>query len=78
MAEWRQTEETGPGETHSPPLTPEQFKKTREFLRFKAGMREILRMSKAKLDERVEDARATSPRVDNPNAPGRKRKPHES
>jgi len=36
-------------------------------------MRRVLRVSKAELDRRVEEARATSPRVGDENAPGRKK-----
>jgi hypothetical protein len=36
-----------------PPLTAEQFEATPEFRRFKKGMRKILKVSKAELDERI-------------------------
>ena len=70
----RQTHETGPGETHPPPLTAEQFEGTPEFRNFRGIMRRLLTLPKAKLDRKVKDAKKRSPRVGNPNAPGRKSK----
>jgi hypothetical protein len=61
-----------PGETHPPPLTPEQFKASPELRRFKSIMRKLIKVPKAELDERVRMAKETSPRMGNPNAPGRK------
>jgi hypothetical protein len=57
-----------------PPLTPEQFRASPEFRRFKKGMRRIMKVSKSELDERIRLAKARSPRSDNPNAPGRRPK----
>jgi hypothetical protein len=72
MGERTIRETAAPGETHSPPLTAKQFVATPEFEQLKYGMRLLLSVSKAKLDRLVEDARADSPRMGNPNAPGRK------
>jgi len=52
----------------------ERFETTAEFERFRSGMKKILTISKSKLDERVREHRANSPRLGDPNAPGRKRK----
>jgi hypothetical protein len=65
---------TAPGQTHSPPMTAEQFEKSPEFRRFRTGMKRILTVSKANLDRRVQEAKLNSDRIYNPNAPGRKRK----
>jgi hypothetical protein len=56
------------------PLSPERFKATPEFRRFKGIMRKLLKVSKAELDARVRLAKEQSPRAGNPNAPGRKRR----
>ena len=61
-------------ETQSPPLTGAQFENTPEFRRFKTGMKELLKVSKAELDRRIEQAKQNSPRIGKLNAPGRKRK----
>jgi hypothetical protein len=68
----RLQEKAGTGETHSPPLTPEQFTATPEFRQFRGLMRRLLKVSKHELDERVRTAKAASPRAGNPNAAGRK------
>jgi hypothetical protein len=57
-----------------PPLTPERFRETPEFRKFKGIMRKILKVPKAELDHRVRTAKKLSTRAGNPNAPGRKRK----
>jgi hypothetical protein len=57
-----------------PALTPEQFRETPEFRKFKSIMRKILKVPKAELDHRVRTAKELSPRAGNPNAPGRKPK----
>ena len=54
------------------PLTPEQFRETPEFRKFKGIMRKILKAPKAELDHRIRTAKELSPRTGNPNAPGRK------
>ena len=51
----------------------EQFNLTPEFQHFKEVMRGVLAMPKKRLDELVEAAKLSSPRVGDPNAPGRKR-----
>jgi len=55
-------------------MNPEQFEHTPEFLRFAAGMQRLLQVSKRELDRRVREAKLNSQRIDNPTAPGRKRK----
>ena len=61
-----------PEAVEPPPLTPEQFRATPEFRKFKGIMRKILKVPKAELDHRVRTAKELSPRAGNPNAPGRK------
>ena len=73
MADGPIQKETGPGKAEPPPLTPEQFENSKEFRRLRSGMRKLLKVSKAELDRRVEIAKQSSPRADNPDAPGRKR-----
>jgi hypothetical protein len=70
MAEGR-IKKTGAGEAPLP-TTPEQFRATPEFRRFKRGMKRLLRVSKAELDRRVNTAKEKSTRAGNPGAPGRK------
>ena len=60
-------------ETHLPPLSDEAFVASPQFRRFRSGMKKLLKVPKAELDHRVRTAKAKSPRVGNPNAPGRKR-----
>ena len=67
----------GARETHPPTLSNEAFITSPEFRRFRSGMKILLKVPKAELDHRVRTAKAKSPRVGNPNAPGRKRRPHE-
>ena len=55
-------------------MNPEQFENTPEFLRFATGMKRLLEVSKSELDRRVREAKLNSHRIDNPAAPGRKRK----
>lgn len=60
MAERRSVErrvqaKAGAGEAERPPLTPEQFENTPEFRRFREGMKQLLKVSKAELDRRVKD-----------------------
>ena len=74
MGERQIREKAGPGETHPPPLSAEKFTASLEFRKFRTGMKQLLKVPKAKLDRLVEDARADSPRMGDPNAPGRKRK----
>jgi hypothetical protein len=49
------------------------FDSTPEFQHFKEVMRGVLSVPKARLDALVEQAKKQSPRVNNPNAPGKKR-----
>ena len=55
-------------------MNPEQFENTPEFLRFAAGMKRLLKVGKRELDRRVREAKLGSEWIDNPTAPGRKRK----
>lgn len=64
--------QTDPAETHPPPLTPEEFKATQEFRDFKGIIRRLLTVPKPHLDRKVKAAKKRSPRIGNPNAPGRK------
>jgi hypothetical protein len=76
MAEWSEAQskisETKARE-EIPPLTPEQFRASPQFRRFKKGMRRIMKVSKSELDERIRLAKERSARIRNRNAPGRKR-----
>ena len=75
MVERRASKAAGTGEAEDrPTMTAEQFEASPEFRKFKSAMRKIMKVPKAELDERVRRAKETSPRTDNPNAPGRKRK----
>jgi hypothetical protein len=55
-------------------MNPDQFENTPEFRRFAARMKRLLQVSKRELDRRVREAKLNSDRIDNPDAPGRKRK----
>jgi hypothetical protein len=72
MAEHR-TKEPGAGEEPPTSMTVAQFESTPEFRRLKTGMKQLLKVSKEDLDCMVLEARNLSSRVDNPNAPGRKK-----
>jgi hypothetical protein len=50
------------------------FESTPEFANFKRGMKKLLRVPKAEVDELVRMAKIESPRRDNPIAPGRKKR----
>jgi hypothetical protein len=66
-------EETGTREENvSPPLTAEEFEEQPEFQHFKTIMKRLLAVPKSALDRKVRRAKKRSPRVGNPNAPGRK------
>lgn len=56
-----------------PPLSPERFKASPEFRKFKGIMRRLLKVPKSELDQRVVAAKSSSPRAGNPAAPGRKK-----
>jgi hypothetical protein len=56
-----------------PPLTPERLRATHEFKKFNGVMRRLLAVPKAALDRKVRNAKKTSPRAGNTNAPGRKK-----
>ena len=58
----------------APLLSPEQFRMTPEFRRFKGIMRRLLKVPKADLDEMVKISKKRSPRAGNPDSPGRKSK----
>jgi transposase-like protein len=57
-----------------PPMAAQQFENTPEFRRLKSGMKQLLKVTKKDLDRRVMEAKLNSERLDNPAAPGRKRK----
>jgi hypothetical protein len=66
-------EETGTREENIPrPLTAEEFEAQPEFSHFKTIMKRLLAVPKTALDRKVKRAKKHSPRVGNPNAPGRK------
>jgi hypothetical protein len=68
-------QETGAGEAILPsPLTAEEFESQPEFAHFKTVMKRLLAVPKRSLDRKVRRAKKHSPRVGNPNAPGRKAK----
>ena len=77
MADRQVCKEAGPGETHSPPLTPEKFRESLEFRRLRTGMKRLLKVPKVELDRRIAGAKEASPRAGNPNAPGRKKAGHD-
>jgi hypothetical protein len=54
-------------------MNAEQFRATPEFAHFKGVMRKLLAVPKEELDRRVREAKSASERVENPNAPGRKK-----
>jgi hypothetical protein len=58
--------------TEAPLLTPEQFRESPEFRTFKGIMRRLLKVPKPELDKMVRLSKEHSPRVGNPDAPGRK------
>ena len=68
------TQETGAGQEIRPPLTAEEFEAQPEFQHFKTVMKRLLTVPKSALDRKVRRAKKRSPRVGNPNAPGRKSK----
>jgi hypothetical protein len=54
------------------PLSAARFKATPEFANFTDIMKQLLKVPKAELDERVRAAKAASPRMGNPKSPGQK------
>ncbi len=62
-------------ETHGPRFSRSRFEATPEFAEFKENMKKLLAVPKAVVDARVKAAKEASPRVGNPKAAGRKRKP---
>ena len=68
------TQETGAGQEIPPPLTAAEFEARPEFAHFKTVMKRLLAVPKSALDRKVRRAKKRSPRVGNPNAPGRKSK----
>jgi len=71
MADTRRTpDKARPGK--APP--PRGLADTTEFAHFKSVMRRIIAVPKAELDAMVRASREKSPRLRNPNAPGRKPK----
>jgi hypothetical protein len=58
-------------------MEPAPFDSTPEFQHFKDVMRKLIAVPKSELDQMVRAAKDSSPRKNNPHAPGRKavRKP---
>jgi hypothetical protein len=73
MAEGLPDDKTGTREMH-PGFSRDKFESSPEFAIFKRGMRKLLKVSKAELDEAVRMAKIESPRRGDPMAPGRKPK----
>ena len=65
----------GARERHGPRFSRSRFEATPEFEEFKAGMKKLLTVPKAVVDERIKAAKEASPRTGNPKSAGRKRKP---
>lgn len=53
-------------------MKPASFDASPEFQHFRDVMRKLMAVPKAELDQLVQAAKDSSPRKDNPNAPGRK------
>jgi hypothetical protein len=66
------TRETNPF-TDGKSMKAAPFDSTPEFKHFKEVMRHVLAVPKTRLDELVREAKETSPRNGDPNAPGQKR-----
>lgn len=62
-------------EAHGSRFKRSRFEATPEFAEFKESMKRILAVPKAVLDARVKAAKKASPRVGNPKAAGRKKRP---
>jgi transposase-like protein len=60
------------GESDPPHTAASAFENTSEFQQLTAGMRRLLRLPKAELDEMVREAKLASPRFGDPLAPGRR------
>jgi hypothetical protein len=56
------------------PLSAARFKASPEFARFTGIMKQLLKVPKVELDERVRAAKAASPRLGNPKAAGQKKR----
>ena len=72
MAEGLPNKKTRARETHRA-FSRDKFESTPEFANFKRGMKALLAVPKAELDELIRKAKEDSPRAGNPNAPGRKK-----
>ena len=55
-------------------MKPASFDSTPAFSHFKEQMKKLLAIPKSRVDELVQRAKDSSPRKNNPSAPGRKRK----
>lgn len=75
MADGRTDKTPGAREKHGPRFSRSRFEATPEFAEFKEGMKKLLAVPKAVLDARVKAAKEASPRMGNPKAAGRKKKP---
>jgi hypothetical protein len=72
MVEGLPDKKTRARETHRA-FSRDKFESTPEFANFKRGMKALLAVPKTELDELIQKAKADSPRVGNPHAPGRKK-----
>ncbi len=54
-------------------MEPPSFDSTPAFAHFTEQMRKLIAVPKARVDELVREAKESSPRKNNPHAPGRKR-----
>jgi hypothetical protein len=63
-----------PGKARQP-LGAARFKATPEYAKFTGIMKQLLKVPKAELDERVRAAKEASPRAGNPKAAGQKKRP---
>jgi hypothetical protein len=54
-------------------MKPASFDSTPEFAHFTEQMRKLVAVPKSRVDALVEQAKESSPRKNNPDAPGRKR-----
>jgi hypothetical protein len=73
MADGLPDKKTGTREAHRV-FSRDRFERSPEFAIFKRGMKKLLAVPKAELDELVRESKEASPRAGNPKAAGRKRK----
>src|SRR5580704_1081970 len=73
MAEGLPNKKTRARETHRA-FSRDKFESTPEFANFKRGMKALLAVPKAELDELIRKAKEASPRAGNPHSAGRKKR----